>query len=104
MSETENMMRKAQHKMVLVVVMAIVFAMVCQAYEKKTYRDSNGRIIGVATTDNMGRTTYRDSNGRLIGTAKNDGTFPLFAFMGMHTTTHPVMHQCQQVVTEIGAK
>ena len=48
--------------------------MVCQTYEKKTYRDSNGRIIGVATTDSMGRTTCRDLNGRLIGTAKTDGS------------------------------
>ena len=56
----------------IVMLVALAAAMACFAYEKKTYRDSNGRIIGVATTDNMGRTTYRDSNGHSLGTASTD--------------------------------
>ena len=53
--------------------LAFFLVLACPAYEKKTYRDSNGRILGVATTDNMGRTTYRDSNGHILGTATTDG-------------------------------
>ena len=56
----------------IVMLVALAAAMACFAYEKKTYRDSNGRILGVATTDSMGRTTYRDSNGHILGSASTD--------------------------------
>ena len=52
-------------------VFVLVVAVCCA--DTKTWRDSNGRILGTARTDSMGRMTYRDSSGMLIGTARADG-------------------------------
>ncbi len=35
-----------------------------------TFRDSQGRTTGSATTNSQGQTTYRDSQGRTVGTSQ----------------------------------
>lgn len=63
----------------IILSVVVLVAAVCVA-DTKTWRDSNGRILGTARTDSMGRTTYRDSNGQLIGTARTDGNESCLSF------------------------
>jgi hypothetical protein len=37
---------------------------------KTTFRNASGRTTGTATRSSSGKTTYRDSSGRTMGTAK----------------------------------
>ena len=55
----------------------LVLAMICtclftRADKTTVWRDSQGRVLGTATTDNYGKTTYRDSMGRTQGTSSTD--------------------------------
>ena len=62
---------------------AVVLVVAVCCANTKTWRDSNGRILGTERTDSMGRTTYRDSNGMLIGTARTDGN-EFYLFFGRY--------------------
>ena len=62
---------------------AVVLVVAVCCANTKTWRDSNGRILGTERTDSMGRTTYRDLNGMLIGTARTDGN-EFYLFFGRY--------------------
>ena len=48
----------------LALICACLFA---RADKTTVWRDSQGRVLGTATTDSYGKTTYRDSMGRMTG-------------------------------------
>ena len=55
-------------KLLLVFSMVLVTGSLIAWSGTQTFRDSQGRLQGTATTDRYGKTTYRDAQGRLQGT------------------------------------
>jgi hypothetical protein len=73
--------------LMLIVVIPVMFLSMEAHAQQSTFRDSQGRTVGTASTDSQGNVTFRDSGGRTTGTASTDnGGQTTFRDAGGRTT------------------